>query len=110
MQTGLEVKEIKSYSYLNFASRCGTEDTKAILIINAEAEFLGYINFMNNGCLLPKSVKQNDLYYLYYHFEDLPVIVDMLRNEKPVFLIFIDDNKNNCRISTAMEAVGEGEQ
>ncbi len=110
MKTGLEIKEIKSYSYLNYASRNGINDTKATIMVNAEAEFLGYLNFVTDGGQLPKSVKQNGLYYLYFHFKDIPVILDMLRNEKPIYLIFADDNKNNCRISTSVEPVGEGEE
>ena len=105
----LEVKEIKSYSYLAYASRSSTNDIKAMIMVNAEVEFLGYINFMTNGRPLPKSVKQNGLYFFYYHFSDLPVVVDMLRNENPIFLIYVEDNSNNCRISTTLEAVGEGE-
>jgi hypothetical protein len=109
MEKGLEIKEIKSYSYLNYASRCGTNDIKAVVVLNGESGFLGYVNFMTNGCSLPKSVKQNGLYFLYYHFSDMPIIVDMLRNEKPLYLIFQDDGNNTCRISTSTEIVGEGE-
>jgi hypothetical protein len=36
-------------------------------------------------------------------------VVDMLRNEDPVYIFYMDDNKANCRISTTLEPVGEGE-
>jgi len=109
MAITVETKEIKSYSYLNYASRSGTNDTKAVVVINGETGFLGYVNFLTDGCALPKSVKQSGLYFLYYHFSDMPVIVDMLRNEKPIYLIFQDGSNNTCRISTSVELVGEGE-
>ena len=109
MAITVETKEIKSYSYLNYASRSGANDTKAVVVINGETGFLGYVNFLTDGCALPKSVKQNGLYFLYYHFSDMPVIVDMLRNEKPIYLIFQDGSNNTCRISTSVELVGEGE-
>jgi len=38
---------------------------------------------------------------------DMPIILDMLRNEKPIYLIY--DGGLNSRISTIEEAVGEGE-
>jgi len=109
MAITVETKEIKSYSYLNYASRSGANDTKAVVVINGETGFLGYVNFLTDGCVLPKSVKQSGLYFLYYHFSDMPVIVDMLRNEKPIYLIFQDGSNNTCRISTSVELVGEGE-
>lgn len=109
MANGVETKEITSYSYLNYASRSGSSDTQAVVVINGEAGFLGYVNFLTDGCVLPKSVKTSGLYFLYYHFSALPVIVDMLRNEKPIYLVFQDSPNNTCRISTSIETVGEGE-
>jgi hypothetical protein len=109
MEKGVETKEIKSYSYLNYASRSGSNDTQAVVVINGETGFLGYVNFLTDGCVLPKSVKTSGLYFLYYHFSALPVIVDMLRNEKPIYLVFQDGTNNTCRISTSIEMVGEGE-
>jgi hypothetical protein len=109
MEKSVETKEIKSYSYLNYASRSGSNDTQAVLVINGETGFLGYVNFLTDGCALPKSVKTSGLYFLYYHFNALPVIIDMLRNEKPIYLVFQDSTNNTCRISTSIEMVGEGE-
>jgi hypothetical protein len=50
------------------------------------------------------------LYLLAYSYADLPVIVDMLRNETPVYLI-VDPTGPvvNWRLSTFEEPVGEGE-
>lgn len=109
MEKSVETKEIKSYSYLNYASRSGSNDTQAVLVINGETGFLGYVNFLTDGCALPKSVKTSGLYFLYYHFSAMPVIIDMLRNEKPIYLVFQDGTNNTCRISTSIEMVGEGE-
>jgi len=38
---------------------------------------------------------------------DMPVVLDMLRNEQPVYLIY--DGDQNTRISTTEGPVGEGE-
>lgn len=110
MGTTVEVKEIRKYSYMVYSSRCGAEDVKAVIMINGDTEFLGYLNFMTDGCQLPKTVKNSGLFFAYYHYRDMPAIIDMLRNEKPIYFIFMDDNFNNCRIGTMLEPAGEGEQ
>ena len=49
-------------------------------------------------------------YSFYYHHSQLDHLIDMLRNEKPIFVFFNDDNGwPNSRISTTEEPVGEGE-
>jgi hypothetical protein len=49
-------------------------------------------------------------YLLAYTYADLPVIIDMLRNETPVFLVVDPTGAvDNWRISTSEEPVGEGE-
>ncbi|MCF8364961.1 MAG: hypothetical protein K9H16_04220 [Bacteroidales bacterium] len=110
MGKGIEVKTIEKYSYMLFSSRSGNSDTKAVIMITAAEGFIGYINFMTDGCQLPETEKRYNLFYFYYHMSDFPVIVDMLRNEGPVYIFYMDDNKENCRISTTLEIVGEGEK
>jgi hypothetical protein len=105
----MEIKNIDKYAYMLFSSRDGNFDTKAVIMINSETEFLGYLNFIADGAALPKPEKKDGIYYYYYHYKDLPVLVDMLRNEKPVFLFYNEGVNGNCRISTSMEPVGEGE-
>ena len=59
---------------------------------------------------LPAARKLNDSQYLiYYRYSDYPVIIDMLRNEKPIFFIYQPEGTNNSRLSTSSEPVGEGE-
>ncbi len=47
---------------------------------------------------------------LYYRMEDLPGVIDMLRNEKPIYLHF-DGRPTNTQavLTTSKEPVGEGE-
>lgn len=50
-------------------------------------------------------------YAFYYHHSQLPHLIDMLRNEKPITVFFNNDSGfNNSRISTTDEPVGEGEE
>jgi hypothetical protein len=63
--------------------------------------------FMPNGASLPP----DDSKTLYYHLEDFPNVLDLLRNEKPVYLHFLGEGggfENGIR--TGQEPVGEGEQ
>ncbi len=105
----MEIKNIEKYAYMLFPSCDGNFDKKAVIMINSETEFLGYLNFMTDGAPLPGPEKRDGIFTYSFHFKDLPVIVDMLRNEKPVFLFYVANDQSNCRISTSMEPVGEGE-
>jgi hypothetical protein len=105
----MEIKNIEKYAYMLFPSLDSNFDKKAVIMINSETEFLGYLNFMTDGAPLPGPEKKDGIYTYSFHYKDLPVIVDMLRNEKPVFLFYIEGDKKNCRISTSMQPVGEGE-
>jgi hypothetical protein len=60
---------------------------------------------------LPEAQQLNATYVsFYYHLHQLDALVDMLRNEKPVYVMFNNDNGwANSRISTSDEPVGEGE-
>ena len=102
--------EIKSYRYYVFSSREG--DSKAVMLIYGDGGVLvGYVNFMGDDVQsLPPARPFSDKYILYYRYTDLQDLVDMLRNEKPIFLIWRPEGTNNSRISTSAEPVGEGEE
>ena len=102
-----ETIEITSYTYYTFSSR---DDSIAntVILLYGDAGYLGGAFFSNSDePLKPAEQFPSGLYGLYYSYADLPIIVDMLRNEKPVYLIY--SGPNNSRISTGPEPVGEGE-
>lgn len=103
-----ETFEIKRYTYYLFSSRNGSISNGVILFYGA-TKYLGGAFFGNDPDkpLDPAVKYPSGVYGLYYRMGDMPVILDMLRNEKPVFLIY--DGDQNSRISTTEEAVGEGE-
>ncbi len=109
MVGGYEVKEIKKYAYSVFSSRQDEGEILSDIMLSSDSAFLGYAHFLADGSVLPKATKKFNLYNLYYHQKDLPAVIDMLRNEKPVFIIFADDDHKNCRITTVQENIGEGE-
>lgn len=109
MANEIEIKTIDKYSCMMFSSRSGDADTKAVIMITGDNQFLGYLNFMTDGAVLPEPDKKYNLFYYYYHMSDLPIIIDLLRNESPIYVFYMGNNKDNCRISTTMELAGEGE-
>ena len=60
---------------------------------------------------LPAAAQVAPNYYaFYYHHHQLAHLIDMLRNEGPVYVFFNNDNGfANSRIATIDEPVGEGE-
>jgi len=106
--TMAESHEIKRYKYYTFSSR---DESKAntVILFYSDSEYLGGAFFSNDADtpLEPAVKHPSGVYGLRYQYADLPVIIDMLRNEKPVYLIY--DGERNSRLSTTSEPVGEGE-
>jgi hypothetical protein len=110
-----DVIEIKTYEYYVFSSRDqGFGVNTVIVFYGANSSYIGsaWFNKDNTAPLQPATKSVQGWYTLYYSYIDLPVIVDMLRNEKPVYLIYETSVSPgvNARISTLQEPVGEGEQ
>jgi ppGpp synthetase/RelA/SpoT-type nucleotidyltranferase len=61
---------------------------------------------------LPTSDSRKASGYISCHYlvEDYPRIIDLLRNEKPVYVEFDVQLGNMSNIRTSAEPVGEGEQ
>ena len=104
-----EIFEIKDYHYYQFSSR--DSRSKSVAICTGDAGKTVYVHFMGNTENLPEARKIDDnRFILYYRHSDMPNIVDMLRNEKPIYLIYVPVGTNNVRLSTGSEPVGEGEE
>lgn len=100
--------EITSYQYYQFSTR--EDGAKAVCACAGTGGETVYMYFHDGPQALNAAVHSGNNYYVYYRYSDLPNIIDMLRNEKPVFLHYVPEGTNNTRISTASEPVGEGEQ
>jgi hypothetical protein len=107
----MTVIQIQSYQYYVFSSRDSSNSpSTVILLYDQNSTMVGSLWFVKEPGSLPTAQQAGSLYLLAYSYADLPVIVDMLRNETPVYLI-VDPTGNvvNWRISTFAEPVGEGE-
>ena len=69
-------------------------------------DFIGQLVFMPNGASLPADSSAS----LYYHLDDFANALDLLRNEKPMYLLFSGTGTGyENGIKTTPEEVGEGE-
>ena len=102
-----EVVEIKEYKYYTFSSRDSSLANTVVLLYGASG-YIGAAFFSNSDAPLDPAEKYpSGVYGLRFKYADLPGIIDMLRNEKPVHLIY--NGALNSRFSTTKEPVGEGE-
>ncbi len=69
------------------------------------------INFVKDGETIPSSSFDVDkkIGTMFKPLSQMPIIVDILRNEKPLFAKVNSDKPNWNSISTGHEPVGEGE-
>ena len=74
------------------------------------ANYVGQLVFLPNGSTLPADKMQGTQAQLYYHLEDFSNCIDLLRNEKPVYLLWTGAGAGNENgIRTGDEMTGEGE-
>ena len=66
--------------------------------------------FMPQGSSLPDNRKRpnQNIFDVYYHIDDWEAIIDLLRNETPVYFNY-SDTSNAAQIYTGNEPVGEEE-
>ena len=107
--------EVISYQYEYAAVPSGTAETqqRAWLKCYDEAgQVLLSASFSDVGEGRNSYYEEEGYYHAYYRLKDLPVLIDMLRNEKPVYFNGSHGDPSGlvyCRLRTGREPVGEGE-
>ncbi|MGE5139342.1 MAG: hypothetical protein ACM3JD_07770 [Rudaea sp.] len=77
--------EIEKYEYYTFSSR-DNSIASTVILLYGDSGYLGAVFFSSStDPLKPAEKFPSGEYGLYYHSADLPMIVDMLRNENPVY-------------------------
>jgi hypothetical protein len=100
--------EISKYLYYLFSSR--EDATPVLFLYDTSGAHIAYVYFRGDSQALPQARQlPSGQYALYYRRSVLPELIDMLRNEKPIYLHWVPQGTNNTRISTTVELVGEGE-
>jgi hypothetical protein len=101
--------QVDNYQYYDWSSR---KTGKTNLILRGAGGQTCSVWFVEDPAAdLPAASQVGaNFFAFYYHHHQLAHLIDMLRNEKPVFVFFNNDNGfANSRISTTQEPVGEGE-
>jgi hypothetical protein len=97
---------IERYSYYLFSSR--SDDDAVIYLYDAHSNVVAEVFFVEAGSPLPNASRTHGgRYLLYYRRSALPGLIDMLRNERPIHLTWVDSD--NAALSTGFEMVGANE-
>jgi hypothetical protein len=79
--------------------------------LKSAGKYVGQLIFKPNGTALPQDNMTSGQVNLYYHLDDFDNIIDLLRNEKPMYLLWVGSGSGNENgIKTTAEPVGEGEK
>lgn len=78
--------------------------------LKSSGKFIGQLIFKPNGSPLPPDNMAGAQVNLYYHLDNFENTIDLLRNEKPMYLLYSGSGGGfENGIKTTAEAVGEGE-
>jgi len=111
----MAIKEVKNYdvAYYAGAKNISGHPYRAIIGLRDENnKLLGAAYFHHSPTTMPNADTEKAAGYIssQYPAEHYPHVLDLLRNEKPVFVEFEARTGNVANIRTSAEPVGEGEQ
>lgn len=107
--------EIKKYdvAYYAGAKNVAGYPYQAIIGLRDDSDgLIGAAYFHHNTTSMPNADTQKGSGYISCHYpaKDYPHVLDLLRNEKPVYVEFEVRPGNIANIRTSAEPVGEGER
>jgi hypothetical protein len=111
----MAIIEIKKYDVAYYAGgkNAASYPYRAIIgLRNDDDKLIGAAYFHHNSTTMPSGDTQKASGYISCHYmaADYPQILDILRNEKPVYVEFETSVGHIASIRTSAEPVGEGEQ
>lgn len=101
--------QIKKYSVVCY-SKVGDERVQRILLYGADGNIKAWLYFYRGGAALPAPSGSNaprDI-KLHYRSSRLGTIVDLLRNEDPIY-VYYDTDRTVGAVYTGAEEIGEEE-
>jgi hypothetical protein len=79
--------------------------------LKAGGKYKGQLIFHPNGSVLPADTLAGGQVSLHYHLDDFQNVIDLLRNEDPMYLLYSGSGLGyENGIKTTEEPVGEGEE
>lgn len=113
MQTPYKLIKGYSVSFYGGAKNVNGHLYRAVIHLfeKKASSYLGCAYFHRNLKTMPKgdSQKANGVVYLHFTEDQYEKVLDILRNESPVYLNFVGKKWNVGSLNTAREPVGEGE-
>jgi hypothetical protein len=111
----MAIIEIKKYDVAYYAggkNAAGYPYQAIIGLRDDNDKLIGAAYFHHNPTTMPVGDTQKASGYISCHYlgSDYPQVLDILRNEKPVYVEFEVRPGNIANIRTSAEPVGEGEQ
>jgi hypothetical protein len=111
----MAIIEIKKYDVAYYAggtNAAGYPYRAIIGLRDDNDKLIGAAYFHHNSTTMPGGDTQKASGYISCHYlaADYPQVLDILRNEKPVYVEFEVKAGNIASIRTSAEPVGEGEQ
>lgn len=111
----MAIIEIRKYDVAYYAggkNAAGYPYRAIIGLRDDNNDLIGAAYFHHNAATMPVGDTQRGSGYISCHYlaADYPQVLDILRNEKPVFVEFEVRPGNIANIRTSAEPVGEGEQ
>jgi hypothetical protein len=100
--------QVRNYTLIINTPRSPNK-SQSVIALDMEAAGLAFLNFVPQSGTLGTNSKRVDswpVFDLWYWIDAYPHVVDMLRNEKPVFFTF-DDTIAAAILKTAWEPPGE---
>jgi hypothetical protein len=107
------LKTINSYS-ISYATYNTFNEWKANIILRNSSVVIVDLRFVDNPAsqVSNQMIRQNGISLIYTHIDQFPVILDILRNEKPLCVQLNDDTSGShsrLLLITAPEPTGETE-
>ena len=78
--------------------------------LKSGGKYIGQLIFQPDATALPQDIASGSQVNIYYHLQNYQHCIDLLRNEKPMYLLFSGSGGGfENGIKTTAEAVGEEE-
>jgi hypothetical protein len=99
--------QIASYNYQFHGGPNGYAGNRAIIrLVDVDGNQAAYIHFIPSGQSIPNDINSPPWPRMYMPETALPAVIDMLRNEKPIYFYFA---ASSGFLHTGTEPIGEAE-
>ena len=103
----MAILPVDGYRVYFYGGSDGYKSTRAnINLLDSKGEIMGIIKFHEEGQEFGEDYQSKDIIWMHQPASMLMNVVDLLRNEKPIFIHFA---AKRAFLSTSEEPIGEGD-